>query len=491
MRLFTFAAALALLFLISCAFAVSPLQMFITYSFEPDAGVTYISLLCEGNYYLVSSGGREMYVVDDSNGSTVQDISKLTALLKQDAQNRASYESKISSAISFPSLVNAAKETNEAECLQYIGDDGDPGCTGRESCLVSCLSVPQCELIVHSDGFLEAVMDWDFKRKEFSSLLGAYSDGIDAIRFDSQAIENKISILSNLSSLAANMSQNSIFLAKTDAGCVGPNATLRCYEYCPQIDYSASRISSQSQDLASLKTALSAIASQRARAEAIINQSAENNAYLSSRGKDYEDFRLRMKNDIRTLKAESVELAKTVTDPKVASLISQLENISAKAKNYSEAGYYKKALALRSQFESLSNTTFDLVDIDNAQYVSFALEMESFSEKVKNSAWLIGNESVSYYGANLSSLKANYSAPLTISNLSEANTTLSVLSASLAAETASKAVQAGNASQPVQLPVPPATQQQPIIPDFVWIAAIVFAAVLVSLFFARYKKRSA
>ena len=482
--------ALSLLLLAPCAFSESPIQMFLTYSFEPDAGASYSPLLCDGNYYLVSAGGHETYVVDGSNGSAVKDVSKLTGLLEQDAQDRAGYESKISSAISFPSDVGAAKAASEAKCLQYIGDDSDPGCTDRQSCLVSCFSVPQCEIIVQSGGFLEAAMEWDFKRKEYSSVLGAYSDGIDAIRFDSRAIDGKMSLLSNLSALAANMSQNSIFLTKGDAGCSGKNITRRCYEYCPRIDYSASRIQTQLQDLAALKTALSTIASQGLRAEAIANQSAANDAYLSSRGRDYEEFRLRMKNDIRTLKAESAELAKTVKDPSIALAISRLENLSEKAKNYSDSGHYKKALAMRQEFGSLSNGTSSLIDFDSAQYVSLALEMESFSEKAASSAWLIGNQSAAVHLKKLSSLKANYSAPLTLPALSAANATLSALSASLASEIASKAVQAGNSSKPPQPPSQIAPSPPFIIPDFAWIAAIVLAAAFIYALMLRFSRRA-
>jgi len=488
---FSPSAALSLLLLASCAFAASPFEAFLAYSFEPDDGVAYSPLLCGGNYYIVSAGGRETYVVDGTNGSAVLDLNLLSSLLAADAQNRTGFEAQVSSAKAFPSLVNAAKQANEAKCLQYIGDDSDPGCNDRQSCLVSCFSVPQCEIIVQSDGFLEAMMDWDSKRKEYSSALEAYSEGIDSIRFDQQSVDAKLSLLSSLSSLAANMSQNSIFLARGDAACAGKNATLRCYEYCPQIDYSASLISAQSQNLASLKPSISTIAGQGARAEAILNRSAENNAYLSSRGKGYEDFRIMMSNSIRSLKAKSIELAKGVKDPDIAPMISQLENISLQAENYSTEGYYKKALALRNEFEPLSSAASARIDSEGAQYASLMLEMERFSEKAKSSAWLIGNQSSDAYIKRLSSLKADYEAPLSPFRIYSANATLSALSTELASEIAAKAVQAGNASQLPQQPAP-SVQQSPIaIPDFVWFAAIALAAALVYAFILRSARRTA
>ena len=473
MRSFPSAAALALLLLVSCLSAASPFDMFLYRSFEPDANVSYSSLLCEGGYYLVSSDGHETYVVNASNGNAVTDTTALTLLLEQDVENREGYAAKISSAMAFPSLVNAAKNTSEAKCLQYIGDDSDPGCTDRQSCLVSCFSVPQCEIIVQADGFLDAAMEWDFKRKEYSSVLGAYSDGIDAIRTDSAAIDGKISLLSSLSSLAANMSNNTIFLTKDDNGCSGKNATRRCYEYCKQIDYSPSLIKTQSQDLALLKTALSRIAGQGSRAEAILNQSAENDAYLSSRGKDFEEFRTRMANDIRNLKAKSAELSRSVKDPSISPMISQLENISEKAKNYSDSGLYKKALALRVSFETISNASSVAINTDNSSYSSLKAAMKGFSDKAKNSAWLIGANSTAAHLKQIASLEANYSAPLTLSKISAASAVLSEMSNNLDAEISSKTVAAGNSTSPP----PPVVQppQIPCLPALILAPAVLFA----------------
>ena len=487
MRSFFPSVALALLLLAAHAYASSPLQAFLSYSFEPGASVSYARLLCDGDYYLVSSGGHEMYVVGGSDGNTVRDISLLAALLKQDAQNRTGYDSKISSAISFPSAVNAAKAKNEAKCLQYIGDDSDPGCNDRQTCIYSCRSSPQCETLLYSDGFIESAMDWDFKRKEYSSVLGAYSEGIDAIRFDPQAIEGKISILSSLSSLAANMSQNSIFLTWSDYGCSGKNITRRCYEYCPRIDYSPLLIASQAQGLAALKLALSEIAGQRARAEAIAESGAENDAYLSSRGKDCEEFRLRMKNGIRALKAESAELAKTVSDAQIAPMISQLEGISEKAKNHSDSGDYRKALDLRVSFEALFSSASAAMGADNSSYVSLKAAMDGFSDKAKSSSWLIGSQSAAAHLAQLASLEANYSAPLSLLQISAASAALSEMGNGLDSEISSKAMQAGNASRP---PLPAAPQPPSAIPDFAWIAAIALAAVLAYSFLLRPARRA-
>ncbi|MCX6770424.1 MAG: hypothetical protein NTX79_00040 [Candidatus Micrarchaeota archaeon] len=473
---------LALSLLLSPAlFAASPFEMFLHRSFEPDSGVQYVSLLSNGGYYLVSAGGVETYVVDASNGSIVDGIPALTALLEQDAKNRDSFDSKLSSAIAFPSQANAAKQANESKCLQYIGDDGDPGCTDKQTCIVSCYSSPQCSLIIQAGGFIEAMMGWDDGRKAYSSLLSAYSDGIDSIRADPAQIDRKISILQNLSALASNLTQSTLFLTKDDPGCSGKNATLRCYEYCPKIDYSSSLISSEIQGLASLKLTLSKVANQRARAEAIVESGAENDAYLSSRGRDYENFRLKMLNGIRSLKAQSAELAETVNDSSIAPMISGLENISALSQNLSGAGNYRQALALRQQFDSLSNNASAAIGSDGKRYSALVQAMNGYSDKVASSAWLIGNASASAHLSQLASLKANYTAPLTPAKISDASAALSGLSAALDAEISSKAVSAGNSSAPP--PSPPSSQPLlPCLPALILPPALIFA-------FARGRRR--
>ncbi|MFA5929308.1 MAG: hypothetical protein WC861_00325 [Candidatus Micrarchaeia archaeon] len=459
MKPFPPAAALALLLLLPSLSASTPLENFISGSFEPGSIVASSPLLCQGNYYLVSLGGNETYVVDGSSGKAVTDIAALDALLSEDARNRTGYASKVSSAAAFPSVVDAAKNASEAKCLQYIGDDGDPGCIDRQTCIVSCYSSPQCSLIIQADGFIDAVMDWDASRKAFSSALDAYSGGIGAVGSDPAAIDSKIGILQSLSLLAQNMSNNTIFLTKGDPGCSGANATRKCFEYCPKIDYSASRIASQAQDLALLKAALSTIAGQGPRAEAILNRTSANDAYLSSRGRDYAEFSMRMQNSIRNLKANSTALAKNVKDPSIAPMISALENISALSQNLSSQGKYRPALALRAQFDEVSSGAASAIASDAKRYSSLLLAMDGFSSKVQSSAWLIGKPSAGSYLSQLASLKANYSAPLTLSRISSASDALSEMGNALDAEISAKASSAGNSTSP-----PPPVGQPPAIP---------------------------
>ncbi len=463
----------------------SLLAKFVSSSFEPDQSVQTTPLLAEGNYYLVSLAGEETYVVDASDGTAVLGSALLQEILLQDARNREGYDEKITSALEFPDKVRAAKKVNEDKCVQYIGDDGDPGCFSKESCLVSCFSVPQCEIIVQSSGFLESTMDWNSKRKEYDSLLAAFSSGIEAISFDPRAIDAKIGILANLSDLASNMSQNGIFLEKEVPGCIGFNATKRCYEYCPWIDYSPSLIASQSQSLASLKLLLSKIAQQQDRAGAILEKSSQNSEYVAFRGRDYADFRIRMQNDLRNLQKQSDELNKTVLDPQVNMMIGQLESISARSKNYSDGGYYRNALSLRPQFESLSNATSFRMASDSAAYNGLESGMDALSGEIQSSSWLIGNFSAAEHLKRLSALKVNYTAPLTLPQIYGANATLLGLDEALRGEIAAKAVQAGN-STALDLP---STQQPATVPDFAWVAAIIIAAALVYSFMLRSARR--
>ena len=188
------------------------------------------------------------------------------------------------------------------------------------------------------------------------------------------------------------------------------------------------------------------MAGQGARAAAIEARGNANDAYLSSRIGDYDDFSILMLNSIRNLKAQSGELAKTVRDPQIAPGISQLENISAQAKNYSDSGRYHSALSMRAPFGELSNSTSGAISADGAKYSSLKNALGGFSGKVDSSEWLIGNASASAYQKNLSALEAAYAPPLTLNQMASESAALSSLENALDAELAAKAVSAGNSS---------------------------------------------
>jgi hypothetical protein len=273
------------------------------------------------------------------------------------------------------------------------------------------------------------------------------------------------------------MSQNEIFLTKDEPGCSGKNATRRCYEYCPKIDYSQALIASQSQNLASLKATLTAVSLQQSRARAIIEKGAENSAYLSTRGRDYEEFRLRMKNDIRNLQSRSNDLRASLNDTELPGMIGGLENISLLAANYSSGGYYRKALLLRPQFGLLFNQTSDRIDSGNALVSSFDAGLLAAEEKVNSSRWLIGNQSSEKYLANLTALRENITLPTTYQIIYGANATLFGINAELDSEIAAKAVQAGNAGGQ---PVP---SQNSLMPDVALLAGVVLLALAVGAAF--------
>jgi hypothetical protein len=150
------------------------LGSFISHSFEPGTAVSARALAADGNYYVVSADGVETYVLDAASGKAVSSLDDIRSLLEQDVRKSEGYDAMVSSALGFTSQVNDAKKASEDKCVQYIGDDGDPGCTDRQSCLASCFSVPLCYGVVYADGFLESMMDWTFKRKEFAAALGGF-----------------------------------------------------------------------------------------------------------------------------------------------------------------------------------------------------------------------------------------------------------------------------------------------------------------------------
>lgn len=431
--------------------AQTPLEKFLNTSFEPGQSVQAQPLFSAGSYVLVAAEGLETYVVDAGAGTAVEDRQLLQEILSADAKNRSSFASKLSLALGLDEAILSAKKDNEAKCVQYLGLDMHP-CTERESCILSCFSVPQCVGgPLYSDGFLEAFMEWNVGRQKFDSLVLAYSDSQEMIVDGAAAIDQKISVLNELSSLSLNLSKNEIFLNRSDEGC-GGGGVARCYEYCPKVDYSAARIASGKQNLAELKAALTSLQWQSLRAEGILNRSTENDYYLANRGRLYEEFRLDMQKQIRNLNVSAESLSKKVWDREVDSLIGSLSSYSSGVVADANAGLYRKALSKAATFQGKAKAISDRISSDSAQYELLEGEFGSIEKKISNGAWLLGNYTAEKYMGQLSGIKANATAPATLQEIAAAKEMADELKEAVDNDIAYKATEQGG-GKAVQLPV--------------------------------------
>lgn len=459
-------AVLFILLLLPLVFAQTTLEKFLNTTFEPDQSVQTQSLFTpSGSYLLVIANGTEFYVLDAATAKPVTGQAALTLILTDDAKNRSGYEAKLASAKLFEAQVNAAKDTAEKKCMQYTGTDSHE-CIDKQTCTVSCFAVPLCSTPLYSDGFWEAMLDWTNGRKNFGSLLSSYSNGLDSIAADTSAIDQKISALDSISAQAANLSANQLFLNRTDEGCSG-GGTVRCFEYCPKIDYSLPAIASQKSNLQSLKSSLASVLQQSSRASSIIAASKANDDYESIKGKNYQEFRLEMQNTILGLNKRAAELAKNFTDPEIAPLLGPLSNLSAGINQQADAGLIRQALLQKGAFTQQANAISGKMDADAAKYNSFSAKLAALNDKISKSENVIGTDTAISFRANVTALSAILSTKPTSDQLAAAGSQADIVSAALTEEIVAKATGGQTSQPPATTQNPPATNQSqlPAIPQ--------------------------
>ena len=441
---------LTILLATACFASQTPLQKFMNASFEPGQSVSVSPLSGSwGGLLLISAEGYETYLFNSSSGKPLLHRQSIEAALTEDIYTRNNFESRASALTNLSSRVMDAKSAAEKKCMQYIGVDMHP-CEDTEACKVSCFAVPQCEVIVHSDGFLEAMVQWNEGRKRFDSLLLEYSDGIDSISADTLAIDGKREVLSSLIELSTLLSSNPLFLGRNDAACNGKNA-IRCYEYCPLPDYSTSELTGASGELAAIKRLLLSAYSQPARAGALLNRSLQNEAYLDTRGRDYEQFRIAMRLELPQIALRISGLEKKVYDPQVRTAFSALSNLSALAISEADFGMYRRALSRKPTYEQAKADLFSLLTFDENLYQALLNRTYSLGQKVNRSKLIIGETEAQSYNLQLGNISRNITGNISVSGMAEQSLALDSLEQQLSKDvsekaTASTTVSSGNVS---------------------------------------------
>ncbi|MCX8194773.1 MAG: hypothetical protein N3G22_01550 [Candidatus Micrarchaeota archaeon] len=444
--------------------AKTPLEKFVDYSFEPDQNVSYQKLLSKGDYYLVIADSVETYIVSGSGGPAINNTSLATEILQEDAKNRKGFEKLASSLAGLGSEILKAKEENEKKCMLFLGLDRMP-CSDKESCILSCFSVPLCSGVIYADGFLEAFMEWNENRQKFGSLVSQYSENIDSIAESNEAASSKLQLLEELHELSINMSKNQLFLNRTDEGCSGKDAK-KCYEYCPKIDYSTKRIERAIEEMQALRVANEEIAKQAARAQAIVKNTLENEDYLSRRGREYAELKMRMWSDLRSLNRSFGAFSLLVEDPIAEEELANLSNLSSKIERHADAGEYRKALAAGKEFEALRDRLSARMTSGKDRLIGLNKSIGALKRKVDGAEWLIGNESAEAYRQEIALLEAGAAAVPSLEEISEMENEAVKIRSKLNEEISLKleergqneSREAGNTAQPVRREdwIPPA-----------------------------------
>lgn len=397
---------LFLILLLPLQFAAqTPLEAFVNRSFEPDQTVEIRELMVPGGFVLISANGVETYVVESGSGRPVADADSLLSILHVDANERTGFDQKVQSAFSFAGNVRQAKENDERKCMQYTGVDSH-GCFDKESCTVACFSVPVCSIgPLYSDGFLEAMMEWNAGRQRFDSLLYSFEQGQEAITTDNIVVQQKQLILQEMGSLSASLSKNRIFLNRTDEGC-SASGTARCYEFCPKVNYSVAAIEAQKGNLNALLSSMDDVNSQPQRGTAILAAGKANDNYLSGRMARYEALRTAMAAEVRNFESNQSSLAKKVTDSQTAMLLSEVKNEYSAFLADGEAGRIRAALARNESFRQKADAFSGRVRDDLAAYDGLQQSIKNLSDRVERGAYLLGETSASNYTVRINSLKS-------------------------------------------------------------------------------------
>jgi hypothetical protein len=456
----------------------TPLQKFLASSFEPDQTVVVQPLLYSGgNYGLATVDGAEIYLLDIDSGKAVADKAKLSEILLADSKNRSGFDAMASRAAAMDEAIFSLHAAREAQCSLLTGTDAHE-CTDKQTCILACKSNPNCDIILYSDGFWEAMLSWNTKKLEFDRKLLEYNSTSSGASASLASADASLSLADQLYTLAFNMSKSTIFLNRSDIEC--QNKSSRCYEYCAKVDYGLVQINASKEALLALKTALASAEKQPARAEAILEKSKQNDLYVATRNGKLQDFKVSAQNSLRSLSEKNAQVSQKLFDPKLQSSVAELSNLSEKIASLGDQGLYRQALAQIPLFDSKYSEASGRAASDLAAYQQLSGQLSALSEKVNKSAGIVGAQSAAAYSAQISELKASMVANLTLSGISEGKSKAEAISAKLNEEIAAKATgtapQAGGGTGPAPSAGASKSMQLPCAPALAMLAIIGFAS---------------
>ncbi|MCX8163102.1 MAG: hypothetical protein N3D10_00935 [Candidatus Micrarchaeota archaeon] len=200
---------------------------------EPNLALNCQDLILENNQaqiVYISSNPTLLFIKNSSK--PIENQEQIKTIL----DNSVIFESKFNTLVQElkqrTNELKVSKSAAEQKCLQYTGMDRYE-CYDKDSCLLAAFAVPQASIAVNSPGFIDAMLDFDKKRKKLnssienlSSLLSNPSPSLEYSKQLRAAVEN-------LEQEIINYNSCNLMLDKTDPGCNVSGA--KCFEYCPKI----------------------------------------------------------------------------------------------------------------------------------------------------------------------------------------------------------------------------------------------------------------
>ncbi len=410
------------------AFAAQ-VQTFIDSSFEPDQVVS-AQELSGADYVLILADGQETYVVHSSTAQPILEAHLIEQALKEHVKSQTGVQALADSAAALPAKILEAKQEYEKDCMRLTGTDMHD-CTSKETCILACKANPNCDILLYAEGFWEEILGWTTQRKNFSQLVLSYQENIDKVTYDESVADEKIDKLSGLLQVSQNITQSGLFLNRSDEGCIGLNATRRCYAYCPKVDYSSLLIEQEKSNMLSIKSIHSQLAQQKSRSLQILERTNENEQHLSTRETRFAELRLYMLNEMIRLEKSLSNLSNKVKDLSIETSIQELANLSEEIIELGEDGYYRQSLEKGNEFKAKANYTAKKIESALYQYQQMQGAIASLEDKLDKASYLLDDPAQQEFSSNLSQIKSNASAVQTMSQISQAMSDIGAIESEL------------------------------------------------------------
>ncbi|MEM4196815.1 MAG: hypothetical protein QXV64_01695 [Candidatus Anstonellaceae archaeon] len=203
-----------------------------------------LNIFCEDFY----SQDKHFQIVYINKAPTLLFLENSSEPLTEEKKINSLLESSIILKSNFSSTLNLAKkaveeltlEKNAAEekCLQYTGISSYE-CYDKDSCLLAAFSVPQASIAVNSPGFIDAMIDFNKRRKSLTQKISDLSTLLSSpIEPNAKKIEEILISFNNVEKEVRDYNKSPLMLNENDSECISnPNS---CFEYCPKIFISSS-----------------------------------------------------------------------------------------------------------------------------------------------------------------------------------------------------------------------------------------------------------
>ncbi|MEM2963090.1 MAG: hypothetical protein QXN01_01185 [Candidatus Anstonellales archaeon] len=352
---------------------------------EPSDLIEKIPLMSnESSLVLIKINGKETYIYSQDIGGALESVDEIKKALINDAYLKRGYQGVVGRALSSLRKFRSGKEDLEGRCDRYLGVDKKP-CKDKESCLVACFAVPLCSGVINANGFWEAMLDYTQKKDRLNNELYEAEKILE--NFEESKLEELVSRLNNIISISSNLSQNGIFLNRTDPGC--DRFDSRCFEYCPKINYSTEELVASKNELGALRVLFLSSAEQEERAVKIAQKTAEQKKYFEERIEKFSKLKDSVSKRIQKIVNASDEILRNLTSQELVDGKANLSAIGDEILALGREGDYRQAFGKEDEFEALASNVERKIEELKLRYSNLIKRYEEISKKYASEARFI------------------------------------------------------------------------------------------------------